>query len=266
MSEDELSDYTDSDTDADVKLCRGKLPKNIAIHWLSIHRRQLFDADLNLNDGNYDPEYYDVYEKGKGYSPYYFKIFGNDTTLEEALITSKKTPTFDTRCRIDYGYHGSIGEIIGPFSDTKKIEICFEYYKPGVSTSVISMEGCENFRNLTHLCFIFGYRCVRPVEQSYPLICLNGIEYCHSLKHLRIDSMGITSLTVLKHLQFHTLSVANNPINDLNMINTEDLTIDEDQLPLVLTAFASTTFKVRNIIVNLTMQNVRSTYYGSYAT
>jgi hypothetical protein len=174
-------------------------------------------------------------------------------TLDKALSITEKTRSFSIIIQVCYGYHGNISDIVGPFSGAKKISMRIEHYKPEGSISVISMVGCENFHNLTKLNLV-------GCETSHPLICLNGIEYCYSLKYLRIDSMGITSLAVLKHLQFYTLSVANNPINDLSMINTEDLTVDKDQLPLVLTAFASTSFKVRNIIVNFYMPKIQRSY------
>jgi Leucine-rich repeat (LRR) protein len=149
-----------------------------------------------------------------------------------------------TRCRVINYNGGSIRELIGPHTEVTSVEIylCYCEYE-----GVKSMEDCDDLQNLVVLSICPDYS--DDVCPNVPLICLNGIEFCSSLKVLIIPSLEITNLTPLAHLELEELNVSGNPISDLSMIKTEILTIDEKQVPLVLSAFGKPSFKVKTIIV-----------------
>jgi hypothetical protein len=214
------------------------------------------------NNNGYDFEYRN-YEYDSDFD---FQSGFEPIPLEEALEKKKDAPNglFKLCCNIlddldDVGYHGNIGEITRSFSEAHIIKINIDNLLDQIN-STVSMEGSENLRNVKYILFTIRNSKVKP---NHPLICLNGIEFCHSLKHLSCCNMNISSLAPLMHLELISLNISNNPINDLSMIRTKELQIDEHQLELVKSAFSSSIFRVRYIIVNFKVDKYERYGYGN---
>jgi Leucine-rich repeat (LRR) protein len=228
----------------------------ILIKWSSVQRLEI-QARLDPFEFKVrSPNYYDGIEKG--FITTYCKYKHSESwdgiaiTEEESLAIAKKffENSYHIVCDVDYGYCGSIRGLLGPHTEVTDITMCLNNYKYGVLKSIISMGDCDELRNLVELS-IYLDDCgdVFDVHSDNPLLCLNGIEFCSSLKVLKISDLDITNLTPLAHLELEELNVTGNPISDLSMIKTEILIIDEKQIPLVLSAFAKPSFKVKTIIV-----------------
>jgi len=107
--------------------------------------------------------------------------------------------------------------------------------------SIINTEQISGM-NLTHLAGIESYHSLEVLnisqlsrEGGY-LESINGIEFCHNLRHLGFPDQSVQDLGHLTGLRLKSLYISDNPIRTLQPVNTsclEYLAISVDMIPLL---------------------------------
>lgn len=153
-------------------------------------------------------------------------LFGMSILMEVNVIVAAEVSTF------------SINDILQGFLNVTRIII------RGFHRSFeIDITGIESLHLLTRLCFA---DCKNAILDS-----LQGIEFCTNLEELilvGIDSrQGGISLAPLSSLELKELNISRSRPLNLNLIKTNILTIDMEQIPLVIEAAESPSFKITEL-------------------
>lgn len=155
-------------------------------------------------------------------------LSGMSSLLEVAVIVAAEVSMF------------SINDILRGLVNVISIDI------RGFNRSFeIDMTGIESLHLLKRLCFA---DCKNTILES-----LQGIEFCTNLEELMllgIDSrQGGISLAPLSSLELKNLYISFSQPFDLHLINTNILSIDIEQIPLVAEVVDAPTFKIAQLEV-----------------
>jgi hypothetical protein len=112
----------------------------------------------------------------------------------------------------------SIKDILPEFHsiDTMYIKVTNNICDP----PILSFEGIEQIYNLKYL-----------INESKIIIpSLHGIEYCHSIEHIELNSAGITDISSLRGIKLKTLWLLHNPLINISGICAYEMYISTDCL------------------------------------